>query len=157
MIWVGHFPLVTHFVYILYITCIATLGVAGHQPFPRSKRAEIQKDFVAITKLDVSMNSLLVRAKFFSLICQLYILPSVVQIFHQILKEIPLPPHPPTGLRGMKAASGAASSVGSEGPKAKAQPKPKKAKAVKSKAAPQKNKAKDAQWTLPAFRGTTTC
>ena len=38
-----------------------------HQVYPRSKKAEIQRDFVAITKMDVSMNSLLVRAKFFSL------------------------------------------------------------------------------------------
>ena len=38
-----------------------------NQVHPRSRKADIQRDFVAITKMDVSMNSLLVRAKFFSL------------------------------------------------------------------------------------------
>ena len=105
----------------------------------RNKREEIQSDFVAITKLDVAMNSILVRSKYFGLIsisC-MYIASSATYWF----SITPIDLHPvyrPYMPRSVKAAAPSApsSAVGSEGkgtnPKAKAKSRAAKSRAKKT-------------------------
>ena len=114
-----------------------------HQVHPRSKKTDIQKDFVAITKMDVSMNSLLVRAKFFSLRFKLLSCLPLGEIISSNLPAFLTPPahqNFSTGLRGMKPSTAAPSAVGSDhGVKGnKSHPKAKKPKAAKGKATSKK-------------------
>jgi len=80
-------------------------------------------NFVAITKMDVALNSLLVRSKYFGLLVHMIFTSQHIDRFHFKLPTLLLHlGYQSTGLRSVKASTTAPSVAGSEKPE-KTEPK----------------------------------